>query len=70
MIKKMNIFDFIDDDYKPSYDINNYKVKLINCETAKEYIIKNHYSHDCHNAPSPCYGLYDNGQLIGVINNE
>lgn len=20
--------------------------------------------HGCHNAPSPCYGLYDNGELI------
>lgn len=67
IIKKMNIFDFIDYDYKPSYDIKNYQVKLINCETAKEYIIKNHYSHGCHNAPSPCYGLYDNGELIGVL---
>lgn len=34
---------------------------------AKEYIIKNHYSHGCHNAPSPCYGLFDGENLIGVL---
>ena len=66
-MNQMSIFDFIEDTYIPSNDISNYKVKLISCETAKEYIIKNHYSHGCHNAPSPCYGLYDNGYLIGVL---
>lgn len=66
-MEQMNIFDFIEYEYKPSYSIANYQVKLIPCETAKEYIIKNHYSHGCHNAPSPCYGLYDNGELIGVL---
>lgn len=63
----LTIFDFIEDDYKPSYDLSNYEVKLISCDTAKEYIIKNHYSHGCHNAPFPCYALYDNGYLIGVM---
>lgn len=62
-----NIFDYIKDDYIPSYNIHNYIVKKVNCETAKEYIIKNHYSHGCHNAPSPCYGLYDNGNMIGCL---
>ena len=50
-MEQMNIFDFIENDYNPSYSIVNYQVKLITCETAKEYIIKNHYSHGCHNAP-------------------
>jgi hypothetical protein len=45
----------------------NYDIKRIDCKTAKEYIIKNHYSHGCHNGPSPCYGLFDNGNLIGVL---
>lgn len=63
----MNIYDFIENDYTPSYDICNYVVKRINCETAKEYIIKNHYSHGCHNAPFPCYALYDNGEMIGCL---
>lgn len=60
----MNLFDY---DYTPSNDLSNYKINLIDCETAKKYIIKNHYSHGCHNAPSPCYGLFDNNKLIGVL---
>lgn len=64
MKEQLNLFDF---DYKPSNDLNNYKISLIDCETAKNYIIKNHYSHGCHNAPSPCYGLFDNDKLIGVL---
>ena len=43
----------------------DYEVKRIPCKLAKEYITKNHYSHGCSNAPSPCYGLYDNEELIG-----
>lgn len=45
----------------------NYEVKRISCKTAKEYIIQNHYSHGCHNGPSPCYGMFDNDKLIGVL---
>ena len=45
----------------------DYEVKKIPCKQAKEYIIKNHYSHGCHNAPSPCYGLFDGNNLIGVL---
>lgn len=44
----------------------NYTVKVIPCKLAKEYIIKNHYTHGCHNAPSPCIGLFDKENLIGV----
>lgn len=44
-----------------------YKVEKIPCKTAKDYIIKNHYSHGCHNGPSPCYGLFDKDELIGVL---
>lgn len=47
--------------------MKNYDVKRISCAQAKEYIIKNHYSHGCHNGPSPCYGLFDNEQLIGCL---
>ena len=42
-------------------------VKRIPRSTARRYIIKNHYSHGCHNAPSACYGLFWNGELIGVL---
>ena len=45
----------------------DYSIKKIPCKQAKEYIIKNHYSHGCHNAPSPCYGLFDKDNLIGVL---
>lgn len=44
-----------------------YTIARIPCKVAKEYIIKNHYSHGCHNAPSPCYGLFDEQNLIGVL---
>ena len=44
----------------------DYDVRKISCNEAKEYIIKNHYSHGCHNRPSPCYGLFDKDNLIGV----
>lgn len=45
----------------------DYIVKRIDTKTAKEYIMKNHYSHGCMNCPSPCYGLFDNDTLIGVL---
>lgn len=45
----------------------NYIIKKIDCKTAKAYIIANHYSHGCHNGPSPCYGLFDGPDLIGVL---
>lgn len=66
-VEQTNLFDYVEDVWKPSYDIKNYKVKRINCETAKEYICKNHYSHGCHNAPYPCYALYDNEYMIGCL---
>lgn len=44
-----------------------YEVRRIDSKTAKEYIKKHHYSHGYHNGPSPCYGLFDNEQLIGVL---
>lgn len=62
--EQQSLFDF---NYQPSNNISNYKISLIDCETAKQYIIKNHYSHGCHNAPSPCYGLFDNDKLIGCL---
>lgn len=43
----------------------NYEVRKIPCKIGRQYIIENHYSHGCHNAPN-CYGLFDNDELIGV----
>lgn len=45
----------------------DYEIDRISCSMAKEYIIKNHYSHGCHNGPSPCYGLFNGSALIGVL---
>lgn len=57
---KDNVEYFVESKYK-------YEVKKIPCKEGKEYIIKNHYSHGCHNAPSPYYGLFDRENLIGVF---
>lgn len=46
--------------------MNNYDVRIIPCKQGKDYIIKNHYTNGCHNAPSPCVGLFENEKLIGV----
>ena len=43
-----------------------YTIERIQTKIAKEYIHKNHYSHGSHNRPSPCYGLFDGENLIGV----
>ena len=45
----------------------DYTVKRIPSKQAKEYIREHHYSHGCHNGPSPCYGLFDKEELIGVL---
>lgn len=47
--------------------MNDYEVRKISVKEAKEYIHKNHYTHGSHNSPSPCYGLFDNNELIGVL---
>lgn len=47
--------------------MNNYTIKRISAEHAKEYIKKNHYAHGCHNGPFPCYGLFDKEELIGCL---
>ena len=44
-----------------------YTVQKIEPKVAKAYICAHHYSHGCHNGPSPCYGLFDSGALIGVL---
>ena len=46
---------------------DRYIVERIGCKLAKSYIRENHYSHGCHNGPSPCYGLFEGGNLIGVL---
>ncbi len=45
----------------------DYQIKQIPSRLAKEYIHKYHYSHGSHNGPSPCFGLYDNENLIGCM---
>lgn len=64
MYEQISIFE---QGYEFSQNLNDYKVERLDCETAKKYIIKNHYAHGCHNAPSPCYGLFDKDYLVGVL---
>ena len=59
----------------------DYEIRRLDTATAMDYIKKHHYSHGCHNGPSPCYGLYsprpndgiptmdlfDKSSLIGVL---
>ena len=59
----------------------DYEVRRIDTQIAIDYIKKHHYSHGCHNGPSPCYGLFspreedgyptmdlfDHSSLIGVL---
>ena len=45
----------------------NFLIYEIDCDIAKDYITKNHYAKGCHNGPSPCYGLIEGGELIGVL---
>jgi len=44
----------------------NYRIEKVTAKVAKEYIHKYHYSHGSHNGPSPCYGLFDGENLIGI----
>ena len=44
----------------------NYEIARIKGKEAISYMKCHHYSQGCHNGPSPCYGLFDNGELIGV----
>ena len=45
----------------------NYEVRHISAKTAKEFVIKHHYSHGSHQSPNPCFGLYENDELIGSM---
>ncbi len=45
----------------------DYQIKQIPFALAKEYIHKYHYSRGSHNGASPCFGLYDNDNLIGCM---
>lgn len=44
----------------------NYTIERLTGKQAISYIKKHHYSHGCHNGPSPCYGLFNKDELIGV----
>jgi hypothetical protein len=44
---------------------SKYQVKRISGKQSKEFIIKNHYTHGCHNGPMG-FGLFDEETLIGV----
>lgn len=48
-------------------EIRGYQVKRIPAKIAKQYITMHHYSHGCMNCPSPCYALFEGGEIIGVL---
>lgn len=45
----------------------DYDIRRIKFSVARDYIRQHHYSRTCHNGASPCYGLYDGDNLIGVL---
>ena len=49
------------------YFEEHYEVRPLAQNVAKEYITNHHYTHGCHNAPGPCYGLYEDDRLIGAL---
>lgn len=63
MIDQMSLFDAD----KAGGSISDYSVSKIGAGEAKRYICEHHYSHGCHNGPSPCYGLFWGEKLIGVL---
>jgi hypothetical protein len=46
---------------------DTYSVKHISAKEAKPFVIEHHYSHGAMKSPNPCFGLYDNEELIGVM---
>ena len=66
MLLEQGFLDFESSENK-NVGNNNYSVIRIDCDTAKRYIKKYHYSHGCHNGPEPCYALIDKGEIIGVL---
>lgn len=45
----------------------DYKIRKIEWQLAKDYIISNHYSHSFNPSSKPRYGLFDKNNLIGVL---
>jgi hypothetical protein len=45
----------------------DYSISRIKYSIARDYIREHHYSHGCHNGASPCYGLFDGNDMIGVL---
>ena len=67
-MKQLDIFEYMALQQPETVDeVINYDIHKISCSLARDYIIEHHYSHGCHNAPSPCYGLFKNNRLIGVL---
>ena len=63
----IDLFDNMIDRSSEIKTPKSYNVHSIDTKKAKQYIKLNHYSHGSHNGPSPCYGLYDDMTLIGVM---
>jgi hypothetical protein len=68
-MEQLDVFNFIDDNREPlpeNYDLKELKIKVINEETATQFIEKYHYSGTC---PSPtiAFGHYYKEHLVNVI---
>lgn len=46
--------------------MNEFDIRVISSKWAKEFVRNHHYARGSHNGPSPCFGLFNNGKLIGV----
>lgn len=44
-----------------------FEIKKVPSKVGKDYIRSNHYSKSCHNGPSPCYGLFREGDMVGCL---
>jgi len=49
-----------------NFDFSKLRIKNLRAKRAKKFIKRFHYSHGCHNGPSPNYGLMFSNRLIGV----
>lgn len=68
MTSQLNIFDFIEDENKidKEYPLSDLKMKIINQETANDFISTYHYSH-LSPGSAIAFGHYYKGQLVNAI---
>lgn len=60
-----SLFDF--ENQPNSMNLSKYEIRKIGYKAARDYITQHHYTHGCGASAYPCYGLFDDFKLIGVI---